>query len=233
MDNNRINITGGSKPVRYDNGAQPIPYEDIIQAVKNMEYASEIRIMFEMKFLTGCRSKALDEMEYERIIGTTIYFRPGKNQKGWCSEELPQWYIEELKEYRLKHPMKKGKLFHIKSETMTHYFNRDIRPRLKGRWQEVRPIPVKGGFEYVYSLTLSGLRKSHKTLDFYKLYKEIGDASIAAELASKKFKHNTTRMTLHHYISLFNKEYLDHWCQYSAEQILMMSKSQIVLVEYL
>jgi len=52
-----------------------------------------------MLALTGCRLAELNTMREEHLRGNIIFWQPGKNQKGWRREALPEWYLRELREY--------------------------------------------------------------------------------------------------------------------------------------
>ncbi|HZX44109.1 MAG TPA: hypothetical protein VFF28_00345, partial [Candidatus Nanoarchaeia archaeon] len=64
------------------NDSHAVPFDKVNEAVAFMKYGSDLRVMFEMLFLTGCRIKELDKMKISCFYGNVIYWELGKNQGG-------------------------------------------------------------------------------------------------------------------------------------------------------
>lgn len=169
-----------------------------------MPYASSNRVMFTMLFLTGCRLTCLDRMRLRNLHGEHLYWRPGKNQKGWRKERLPIEYLEELRAYRETHRVDQDRLFGIASETFRREFNRASRPTLGPAWRRKRPVMRNERLDLEYVYQLKGLRKDFQTLDFKRNYDELCDAGLAIEMTSKRMRHSSTKITARHYIENFD-----------------------------
>lgn len=181
-----------------------IPFHDVSEAAKSMTWASENRVMFEIIAITGCRIKALDCMEYDKLHGTTLFYKPGKRQKGYIQETLPVWWVKEYMEYRKNAPIQGNQMFWISAETFRRYFNRDVRPKLIGGWIEKLLIPQGTGYREEYQYELKGLRKNYQTRHFAENLQKWKNPEIALMFTSKHMKHSTTKITAHHYLENFD-----------------------------
>lgn len=181
-----------------------IPLTDVSDAVRSMERGTDVREMFIMLALTGCRIKALDKMRPEKIMNGYLYYEPGKKQGGLIKIRMPEWYLEELKNYREHRRVAGNKMFGISSETFRRYFNRDVRAKLPESWKKSLMVPYVDGLKREYLYELKGLRKNYQTLEFAKQFKHWGNPEIALQFTSKKMKHSNTRITAHHYLQNFD-----------------------------
>lgn len=193
----------GSLDPDSDSYAIPLPY--VQDALDHMTYASEVRVMFRMLALTGCRIEELDRMRLKYFQGEFLWWPLGKNQGGkWRKERLPPDYLDELRAYRETHRVYGDRLFGVAADTFRRYFNRDVRPLLGKAWNMERVRPSKAGFKREYRLQLKGLRKNFQTIHFATEYNKWKDAGVALEFTSKRMKHSTKHITAHHYLENFD-----------------------------
>jgi integrase len=204
---------------------QAIPYEEIIAATNNMTYGSIERVMFEALFLTGCRPSELDKFRTKGedcfLKGNWLYWKPGKNQKGWRKEYLPNYYLKELSYYKATNRVYLDFFFAAKEISFRAYFNKKIRPYLSESWQTRRMTNVK--WFKGYNLQLRGLRKSFITLIYANQLEKWKDPTIALDLTSKRLKHSTKNLTLNHYIKEFEHLNIDKWKESNPSEILALA----------
>lgn len=191
--------------LNHDNDSHAVPFEAILEAVMAMPYASPLRVMFEMLAITGCRMSELDLMRWSQIYDGVLYWHLGKNQRTFRKERLPSWLVREISEYHKTHRVYKDRLFGLSNVTFRRMFNRDVRPRLSRRWQEIRLFGCNGTLQAEYVLQLKGLRKTYQTIEFARQYAKWHDASVALEFTSKKMRHSSVKITAHHYVENFDE----------------------------
>jgi len=198
-----IDHANGGNNMEIGRESYAIPFSEVNRAVQQMPKNTDARVMFIMLVLTGCRIKALDKMRPDRIMNGYLYYDPGKKQGSLIKERMPDWFLEELRDYRDHRKVPGNALFAISSETFRRYFNRDIRPSMPGTWMKKILIPFKDGLKMEFIYELKGLRKNFQTLEFARQMKHWGNPEIALQFTSKKMKHSTTRITAHHYLCNF------------------------------
>lgn len=186
------------------NNSKAIPLREVKRVLDILPWASTCRVMFEMLTLTGCRLSEMDEMKWSNIRETILYFKLGKNQKNYRKVQLPEKYLQELKDYRETHRVKSDFLFGVKAHTFRRYFDRQVRLMLCGEWIAKEDVWCKGAFALEYKLQLKGLRKNYQTLLFKAEYEKWGDAGVALEFASKAMRHSSKHITAYHYIVNFD-----------------------------
>lgn len=179
-----------------------------------------------MLALTGCRLSELNGMRISNIQGNIIYWRLGKNQKGWRKEALPDWYLKELQEYINTHRLKRDHLFGPSATSIRRYFNRDIRPYLGEEWQEKISHP---GYtiDERYILQLKSFRKSFGTTIFWREYQKWEDAGVALEFTSKRMCHSTTHMTAFHYLRNFETTEVELWDQFLSAKPVILEQRRV------
>lgn len=207
--------------------AGAIPYEDFRTLFNFLPRAHPVRVMVIMLALTGCRLSELDRMQAQNLSGNLLYWRLGKNQRGWRSEPLPEWYLQELADYHAAHRTMLGRLFGPTAYTMRRYFNRDVRPFLGPRWNQKRDHPGYVG-EEPYVLQLKGFRKSWGTTIYWREYQHWRDAGVALEFTSKRMQHSTTHMTAHHYLQHFAGVQVELWDQFLSEEAHLENQRRII-----
>lgn len=190
-----------------------VPYRAFRELFNFLPYAHPVRVMVCMLALTGCRLSELDRMRTDNLRGNVLYWRLGKNQRGWRAEPLPDWYIAELAEYHARHRTALGKLFGPGAHTLRRYFNRDVRPLLGAEWQVKRDHP---GYihEEPFVLQLKSLRKSYATTIFFREYRHWKDAGVALQFTSKKLRHSCERITAYHYLQHLEQIEVELWDQF-------------------
>lgn len=211
-----------------------IPFEDVLEAINKMEYASTERVMFGMLALTGCRIMELGVMTRNKLIGNILYWRLGKNQRGtWRQEYIPSGYIEELKEYWKRAKIPPGKIFAPRGDTFSRYFNKFIRPRLNAKWRAKRPdFERKYVLGWAYKYQLKGLRKNFQTLEFGKQLKKWKDGYIAMQFTSKRMKHHSDKITAFHYIEDFEPLQIERYQDKTMAEILKGQQSQKRILDW-
>jgi len=199
-------VRGHKREAVVCNEVPAIPIERALEAIDSMEYASCMRVIFRMLYLTGCRINEIDRFRMDLFIGNKVYWPLGKNQRGMRSVELPQEYLDELLAYRKRNYKFEGtRLFNITGDTFARYFNRDIRPRLSREWNLLIVGHEKSYLKCdEYYLQIKGLRKLRQTIIFHENYMKWKDAGVALEMTSKEMKHSSTRITAYHYIRDFD-----------------------------
>ncbi|MDI6738152.1 MAG: hypothetical protein QME12_06605 [Nanoarchaeota archaeon] len=217
--------------INHEIDSHAVPFNRVLEALNIMQYASDVRAMFQMLFLTGCRMKELDNMQASMIYGNVIYWHLGKNQRGFRKVRLPNYFVRELREYRNTHRVYGGKLFGIDAHTFRRYFAKFIRPRLPS-WQEKRFRDKCGVLEPEYIYQLKGLRKDFQTLEFARQLDKWKDASVALEFTSKGMKHSSTRITAKHYIENFESLDIERYKHLTPGEILSAGMSQMRLMDY-
>lgn len=216
-----------------------IPISEIMKAVNTMDYASTERIMFQFLCLLGCRIQELNNMKLDDIYPYDanmyiVYWKKGKNQKGYRSELITKSVYYELAKYRETHKIEGNKLFGATGQTFVRYFNRDIRPMLGGEWIIKAPNPENHWkIEYVYQI--KGLRKTFVTYSFKEYYEKWKNPDMALEEISKQMGHKTKRMTSMHYLQetkeLDIDRYFNSACQGLAN-IINQKDIQLRIFDY-
>jgi len=223
--------------INFLNDSHAIPFTSLIEAVDIMEYGSDVSVMFQMLFLTGCRISELDNMDVDHLFQIDekkfiIYWRTGK--KGRIRKEcLPYFYIKELNHYRKYNRVHAKRLFGIENNTFRRYFNRYVRPLLSKVWQEKRLYEVQGILQEQYVLQLKGLRKDFQTLLFKKEIEKWKDSNVALEMVSKRMKHSSQKITAFHYIENFDSLDINRFAHLEPAEILRTSGSQKRIMDYL
>ena len=218
--------------INHQTESHAIPFNRVLEALSVMAHGSDIRVMFEMCFLTGCRMAELNVMRKSMLYGNYLYWPLGKNQTGMRKEFIPNFCLSELKQYWEHHRVYGDKFFGIDSHTFTRYFNRDIRPLLNNTWHEMRIM----GFQtkhMEYILQLKGLRKDFQSLLFAKELNKWKDASVALEFTSKKMHHSSTKITAYHYIENFDTLQIDRYGCLTPEKILTQANEQRRIIDFL
>lgn len=198
-----------------------VPFKNVLEAIEFMQYGTDLRVMFEMLFLTGCRIHELNSMETSNIVGNRIYWKLGKNQHTSRVEVLPLSYLKELKHYREHNRVYGKRMFGISGDTFRRYFNKDVRPRLSEIWQRKVETPfdrLKGRKEYL--IQLKGLRKDFQTLEFAKQLKKWKSSEVALEFTSKRMKHSSKKITAYHYIVNFDTLNINDFGGFTPSEIL-------------
>lgn len=190
-----------------------VPYSAFRDLFNFLPRADPVRVMTLMLALTGCRLSELDRMTTDGLSGNVLYWRLGKNQRGWRAEALPEWYLTELAEYHATHRTALGRLFGPSANTFRRYFNRDVRPYLGPAWQAKLRIPCNVNDD-PYVLKLKGFRKSFASTVFAREYRKWSDAGVALEFTSKRLKHSTAHMTAYHYLQHLETTEVDLWDQF-------------------
>lgn len=203
-----------------------IPYQAFRDLFNFLPRAHPVRVMVCMLALTGCRLRELDLMVTDGLVGNVLYWRLGKNQTGWRSEALPEWYLAELAEYHARHRTLLGRLFGPEAYTLRRYFNRDVRPYLSREWQAKARRPGFLG-EDPYVLQLKGFRKSFGTTIFWREYQHWRDAGVALEFTSKRLKHSTTHMTAYHYLQHFGATQVELWDQFLDARAVLEAQRRL------
>ena len=208
-----------------------VPFDRIREALEVMPYGSDVRVMFEMLFLTGCRISELDNMKASKLFGNVLYWSLGKNQHGFRKEVLPDFYLKELAEYRKKNRTYADRLFGVNAHTFRRYFHKFIMPRLKG-WHEKRLVDKQGVLQEEYIYQLKGLRKDYQTLEFAKQLDKWKDAGVALQFTSKKMRHSCERITAFHYIQEFDSLNIEKNMSLKTADILKDCISQTRLMDF-
>lgn len=210
-----------------------IKFKHLVEALEFMAYGTDVRVMFQMSFLTGCRLDELDKMEWPALHGNVIYWQTCKNGP-MRHEDLNLKFIHELHEYRAKNRVYGKKMFGISSETFRRYFNRDIRPHLSSAWQQRRVgiDVVAGNKREEFVLQLKGLRKNFATLEFAKQYKKWKSAEVALEFASKRMKHSTRHITAFHYLRNFEELDIEYYVNLSPADIIRKANEQKRIMDF-
>ncbi len=214
-----------------DDHCTGIPFDKVVEALRFMEYASEVRVMFGMLFLTGCRISELSNMKPEFLFGNILYWGLGKNQKGYRKERLPEFYLRELDEYRRTNRIPAGFLFGIDGNTLNRYFTRDVRPKLGKDWQRRRFKPRGNEFGKGYVYQLKGLRKTFQTLYFADQLKKWKSSEVALEMTSKKMRHSSRRVTAYHYLCEFDNLKIDRF-RGTQPAYLLQNEGQTRLMDF-
>lgn len=197
-----------------------IPFNEIVKAISQIKYATQESVMFQMLVYTGCRIVELDKMKKTDLHGHILRWKLGKLQKKWRHEPLPEYYIEELKEYWRLYPTLGNEMFGILGKSFRRSFNCKIRPILKCGWTTKRPEwqwsrpDVK---ENIWQL--KGLRKNFQTLIYAQQLDKWRDSGVALEFTSKRMKHKSTKITAYHYIQNFDGLGIDEVKHLSMQEI--------------
>lgn len=190
---------------------QAICYSDFKTLISSLGYATPVRVMLLMLAYTGCRVAELERMRYTDLVGNTIYWRPGKNQKGHRKETLPQSYINELNVYRADYPVAQGLVFGMRADVFRRHFN-CLRKDVGGRWVLKTSEELNGPSRNKnYVLQLKGLRKTFQTILFRYYSQKYGDSMVALGMVAKRMRHAAKETTLHHYIEAHDKIEADRW----------------------
>jgi len=192
------------KTLNLEKDGTAIPLTEVRRVLEKMTYATTVRVMFGMLFWTGCRICELDNMKRGNIYDGYVYWKTGKNQNDYRKEKLPSYFIEELQEYWRTNRILGESMFGVTSETFRRYFNRDVRPLLKGAWLEERLVFKQGTITRENILQIKGLRKTFQTYVFAQELYKWNNPEIALQFTSKKMRHSSTRITAYHYLENFD-----------------------------
>lgn len=195
-----------------ETGVSAISWNQFKQLLGVLEYGCTTRVMLLMLAYTGCRVSELEKFLVSDFVGNTVWWRPGKNQKGKRKETLPDCYLEELKFYRASHKVYGDKLFGAKASTFRTKFCR-WRQQAGGEWLEKESIESNLGSNVPYKLKLKGFRKTFQTVLFKYYYEKYNDHNIALGFVSKRMRHSTVDMTLRHYIDNYEKIGVVEWVE--------------------
>jgi integrase len=231
---NRYWTTGAT--VSYELGCKPVPFEEIIKVVGFLPRGNPIKAGLTLLFLTGARMSELQNMTFNGpngcLRGNWLYWRVGKNQGGqWRSEFIPDWALEELKEYWETHKLPHNHLYGWCARTLGRYFNRDVRPLLGPAWQEKVAVAQKGGI-HEYVLQVKGLRKSFACLVFWQEWHKWKSASAAMEFTCKRLRHSNTGITVQHYLSSVDRLDMDRWGGFTPGEVLGLAFEQRKLADF-
>lgn len=211
-----------------------IPIDDVIRALQKLPYGNVHRCMMSMRFLTGCRNSELDNMMKSRIINGAIYWKKGKNQKGYRKEKLPDKFIEELKYMWQCNHTKLDAVFPITAETFMTQFNKLIRPVLGGKWLLKKPALFHNFARLTYIYQLSYLRKDFFTLDNANNYNRFKSLDVALYMTQKRMGHHCAYMTQAHYIQSWKSLDMDKYGSLSIQEIYDKEiNAQMPLFEWL
>lgn len=216
----------------YDNDCRAVPYEELRRAYMSMPYACTEKVMFGLLFATGCRIKELDSMKKSNIQGGMIYWRVGKNQRGWRKAPLCKEYLDELETYRCHHKVRHDRLFGVSSETFTRYFHR-YKALLCGGWIDKKVVPRGQGFGGYSNYALAGLRKSYQTLRCAQRILELGDRNMAVSAVSKEMRHSSEKITDYYYLQDLKSLNAFVWAHHTPWTILYGDGLQHCLSEYI
>lgn len=195
--------------INYEVDSYAIPFGNVKEVLDLLEYGNQVRVMFEMLALTGCRISELDSFRVDQLHkvsdGWVVFWKPGKKQRGVRKERLPDAFVNELRYCREHFRVKGCRMFSFKSCTFRRRFNEFVRPLLSGAWREVKPSGKRGRAPFEYVLQLKGMRKNFQTLLFAKEWQEWHDASFAMEKTCKRMRHHSKHITVNHYIENFER----------------------------
>lgn len=178
---------------------QAVPFSAIVNALRNLEYGSLLRVGLELLLLTGARISELDNMTISCIFGNRLIWKVGKNQRGAMREAfLPTSFLRELNTLRKNHRCDQH-LLPVNHDTFRRYFNKN-RHRLGQEWLEKHLMPKRDRIGVEYVLQVKGLRKLHSTATFVREFEKWKSAEVALEMTSKEMKHNSNHMTAYHYL---------------------------------
>lgn len=187
-----------------------IRYKDFYDLLVNLPYGSAVRVMTLMLFYTGCRVIELNKMYLSNLSGNTIYWHPGKNQKGFRKETLPEKFITELKYYRSVERCNSTQLFGINHISYRTLFNK-LRPDIGGAWMVKEGKISCDPSKTAWKLQLKGARKTFQTILFKYFMDKYQDAGVAMEMISKRMRHSSRHMTAYHYIENYEVLDVDRW----------------------
>jgi len=201
--------------------ATGIPYSSFKELLAVLPPGHNIRVPIILLALTGCRLCELNRMKSGHLHGNALYWKPGKNQRGWRRETLPLWFVKELDEYRNRYRVPIGSIIGCSGQGLRRMFNHKTRGFLGPDWQIKASVPFSGLRPHV--LQLKGFRKSFATTIFWREYRKWRDAGVALEFASKRLRHSTKGMTAHHYLKEFDHVEVEGWDQFlNGEKALLV-----------
>lgn len=196
-----------------------------------MPWGSITRCMFEMAGIVGARISELDDMRYNDqkrcfVAGNYLYWRPGKGQRGWRKEYLPNYYLSELAYMRANNRMLGDRLFPVSSETFASYFNKKVRPLLGSAWnQKTLRAGRYGGKGYL--LELKNLRKTWATHTIFLENKKWDDWHTSIEIvSSQRMKHSKTFITVTFYLKNFSQINMVKWGDMEPWQVFSLANQR-------
>lgn len=201
-----ITLEQNQKNDFYDNDGHCLPLSMVEELFTLLPYGSPLSIWIKVLQQTGCRMKETDYMRYSYIKDGVLFWKLGKNQKGYFrKEQLSPALLAEIELMRQHTRIMGDCLFPAKAETFGRYYRKFIFPFLSSAWHEKREVLRPSGFASNYRYQLKGFRKNFQTILFYHYWKEYNDAGVGLELVSKRMKHSSTGMTIRHYIENVNQ----------------------------
>ena len=219
------------KPTPFTDENYAIPFEDVKEMVDYLPYGHKYRVALMLLTLTGCRICELDNMGINSIGCGFLYWKTGKNQKGFRKEDLPDWFMSELQYHIDNNHCSNNRLFDFKGNSFRRIFNKEIRPKLNSNWQ-IKYIKANKKYaveEYAYQL--KGLRHNFASLDFYNNFCKWG-GTVALEFTCKRMKHSSYKITCGHYIGGFDKLKIDQYKGCTMSEILHNKISQRRIGEF-
>lgn len=198
----------------------PVPFSQFQRALQHFPRAHPIRVGLLILALTGARPSELEKMGLERadgggLYGNKLYWRMGKNQKGWRSEPLPEWFLEELHEYRRAYPVRTSRLLHYNPVSL----RRDLwkhRAALGGRWSEYAEKTNPASKKQELILQLKGFRKSFGCAVFAGYWEEFGDVTAAMEFTCARLGHSNRGITVANYLRHYKAAEVARWRRWLA-----------------
>lgn len=205
--------------------AYPIPFSEFARLLRFYPRGHVVRVMCLMLAFTGCRPSELERMYLTDgpdgcgIKNNHIYWLPGKRQTGYRKEFLPEWYIQELEEYRRTHRVYENKIFGIKYSVCRRYLHKD-RVKIGGLWTERQEGPINKSYigKADLKLQLKGFRKSFGSVIFKDFWEEFGDAGAAVQFTCQRMGHSNMGITVGHYIAGFRGCDVDRWRRWLKQE---------------
>lgn len=188
---------------------RPMRFEHMRQLFNAVEYGHFWRILIGLLAQTGMRpSIARTGIGEQNFEGDIVWFLPGKNQKKKPRRiRLDPRFMAELEYYKKYNATCAQYIFMSSShkpvcETyFTDYFNKVIRPQLKGVFLEQRVTTshrINTKREYIQQL--SGIRKTYQLKIFWEYLLEF-PAQIVKGMVARDMKHSSYRITEDYYLA--------------------------------
>ena len=217
----------------YEFEIKAIPINNAQEVLDYLPFGNTIRVMFGVLMETGCRLSELKNMEINKLYGNHLFWKVGKNQKGYRSVIISDTLVSEINYYRANNRVYSKRMFGISGKTLRRMFNRDVRQHLSDNWKILRFTDFQANVaKKEYLLQLRGARKTWATLRFYKYYKQYNDANLALEFTSRDMKHSSKGITAYHYIKNFEVLDIEQMNNLEINKILH-TQSQKRILNYL
>lgn len=218
--------------IAYDNQGAAIPYDEIRRAYNALQHDKLARLGFGLLFATGARITELDAFKGSLVKDGTLYWKPGKGQRGTRKARLDPRFTTDLETFQRRAGRRTPSLLGFQAESVVRAFHR-ARHLLGPAWLVKRPVLRKGRFGEAHTLTLAGLRKSYITLRFAQARQELGDTGLAVQAVQKELCHSSPNMTAYHYVRDVKKLQADRWAFRDPWEILYGEEDQLTLGRFL